>query len=409
MNYIKKKKTAAIIRGLGCPRSLTDAGLMFNYFRANGWELTTSFQEADLVMFGTCAVTSHDEKRSLEHLDLLSKKIKNGAQIVAFGCLPGIIEVNSGKNNGLIAVAPKKLDELDDIISAEIGLSQVEDGHGYNDLLRKTQESYWTTWNGRSKFLRSIRLAKKAVGRYCFRGRRRPKLLHTHYEGTYDIRIAKGCRGECTYCAIRFAAGPLRSKSIDTILGEFSEGLSSGNSVFRLVAGDVGGYGEDIGTTVVELLRRIFELRGGFKLMWSDFSPKWFIKHNDELINIISGNSSKIEYIGFPVQSGSEKILKSMRRGYTADDCRRYLGRLLEVLPDIDISTHVLLGFPGETTSDFHDTVSLLRSVRFKHVLVYEYSDRPRTIAAGLDNKVPSKVIKSRHEQLRREFPSICS
>ena len=165
--------------------------------------------------------------------------------------------------------------------------------------------------------------------------------------------------------------------------------------MFWLVAEDVGAYGQDIGTNIASLLSKLLSSSNDSKLLLGDFNPKYLIKYFPELYNIFIKYSKNIAYIGLPVQSGSDRILGLMQRGYTTKNLISCLSKLRKALPNIDLRTHIIIGFPGETERDFFDTLQFLKTIRFNLVTLYRYSDRTITPAANFPHKV-SETAKIR-------------
>ena len=222
-----------------------------------------------------------------------------------------------------------------------------------------------------------------------------------------SLRIAWGCASDCAYCAIRVAAGPLRSKPIEAILAEFDAGLAEGFKRFEMIAGDVGCWGRDLGSDIAELLSRVFEREGDYRLIIDDLNPRWLILNQDALVPLLAANTGRIETLMLPVQSGSDAVLAAMRRGYSADELLDCLTRLRAAADGLHLVTHVLVGFPGEGEPEFEHTRALLRRVRFDRVDVYPYADRPHASAADLPGKVPEALVTARSASLESEFPVV--
>jgi tRNA A37 methylthiotransferase MiaB len=235
-----------------------------------------------------------------------------------------------------------------------------------------------------------------------------PNPIDKQYDKVYNIRISRGCTGECTYCAIKFATGPIRSRPLDKILAEFQAGLKTGYSVFRFIAEDVGGYGQDMGLNIADFLSNICSQKGDFQLIWDDFRPNWLIQYFPQLIDLFTNNINRFGYMGFPVQSGSEGILKLMARGHTAEDAKECLLGLKTRLPNLDLTTHFIIGFPGETEADVFDTINLGKALDFKNITVYKYDTRPNTEAAQFPNKVSVIEKYKRLLLVKREFKKSC-
>ena len=393
MQYKLNKKTAFIAFPHVCPRSMVDAGTLVEYLKVNGWEIIDDLGKADIILLGTCGVSKLREDQSMEYLSVIKRKNRDSL-IIVFGCLPGINEKTLLNQFNVIPINPKCLAKLDEIIGASTKFQQIINPN-IMEVYKGTLTDRLTLFDSLYvKFRLSIKHPFHALSLISFGNKLKP--LYFRYDRIYTIRISTGCKEICTYCGIRNAYGTLISKPLDSIMQEFRSGLIDGYSIFRLVAGDVGSYGQDIGVNIYDLLKTIFDNKDNFNIIWDDFNPKWLIKYFPELLEIIERNAHKIGYVGFPIQSGSGRIIKLMERGYTVDDIRKCMVTLKQVLPELEISTHVLIGFPGETERDFVDTVSFCKEVNFNSIQVYTYSDRPGTLAAQMSMKLPEKIKANR-------------
>jgi threonylcarbamoyladenosine tRNA methylthiotransferase CDKAL1 len=213
----------------------------------------------------------------------------------------------------------------------------------------------------------------------------------------FTIRLARGCLGNCSYCAIKFAAGTLESKPIGEILLEFKKGLSQGHRLFTLIAGDTGCYGIDIGTSAVELLSEIFKVDGAYKLIIKEFNAQWLIKYQSELETLLTTNFDKIDYIIVPVQSASDKILRLMQRPYNIENVKNCLRSLKSNIPQLNITTHIMAGFPEETEEDFQKSVDFIREKAMPVQI-------PRTATAPKD--IPAPLLSLSLERRRHENSS---
>lgn len=403
-------KRACVAFAQGCPRSMLDAALLVDYFRGNGWEITSNIQNADIVLVGTCAFTSYHENVSMKYLAIADRKKRGSAKLVAFGCLPGINEKKLLKLYKLTPITRKTLHRLDTTIDAKVGIREFDEPHDmnlYTDLITKS-------FHGLEDFLAKREFSKEFIfklyskfrygnmTKYINRFRCPDTRFHnTIYNGNrlYNIRIATGCLEFCSYCVIRKACGSLISSPFNKILSEFNTGLSKGYRVFHLSAEDVGAYGQDIGSNIAELLGALFEIKRNFKLTFSDFSPKWLVRYFPDLFELLTKNKNRIGSIGLPIQSGSDKILRLMRREYAAEEVKKCL-LALEASTGPRIDTHVIVGFPGETEEDFCETINFLQTVDFDRVVPYVYSDRSNTLAIKLPGKILERIKIDRWERL---------
>ena len=416
--------SVCIAFGAGCARNQADTELLFAYFRANGWRIRRRIEDADLVIVAACGFDQAIEVYSQRLLTAANGRRKKGARLLIVGCLAGVDPGGIQERFDAMAIAPKDIEKLDDVIGATVKLAQVKDSGFVQPSIRQARHcfSYWER-RGEAKTkgvsLTAIkRRAFRAVGSlrleqsmtalarvFPWIDRRRGAPPGEPLGGGYRLRIARGCLGECSYCAIRRAIGPLRSRPLDRICVEFVMARKRGYREFQLVAGDTGAYGQDIGTNICQLLRRLFAEKGRFKLTIADFHPEWFVAYEKELTELLEANAERVRFLSIAVQSGSDRILGLMRRKYTASAARESLRRLKQKCPNIFLSTHVLIGFPTESEEDFELTLALLRDVQFDRIDVFKYSDRPDTPASQMREKVPHETIKRRTQQLFERFP----
>jgi tRNA A37 methylthiotransferase MiaB len=420
----EKQPTVCLAFALGCPRSGIDLAQLYAYFVANGWRVKRRIQDADLVVIFTCGFEKDTERESMRLLSFADKKRKESSTLIVVGCLAGINPSLILSKFDAIVIPPKALDRFDDIIDARIKQADVPDLTYVDPIYRAAWSCFgYSERNEKAGRLKSIMEDAKPFVHSTLRslGLERTTLSVYHQvkhslgnkaqslvepvRNRCDIRVASGCLGECSYCAIRFAVGPLRSKPLETILAEFDHALGNSFRHFRIIAGDVGPYGQDIGTDICELFRKFFQRREEFKLTVRSINPKWFIRHFEELACLFADNREKINYLSIPVQSGNDRILELMQRQHKASRAKDCLLALREKCPDITLDTQVIVGFPSETDRDFADTLQFLKEVNFDRLLIYPYADRPHTAASKMQAKVSGEVIQDRISQLRRKFP----
>jgi threonylcarbamoyladenosine tRNA methylthiotransferase CDKAL1 len=219
----------------------------------------------------------------------------------------------------------------------------------------------------------------------------------------YNVLIARGCLGNCSYCAIRRAHGTLKSTPMEEVLGMFRDGLNRGYKSFVLIAEDTGAYGVDLGITFPELLKNVFELSPDFKLLLNDINPQWLIRYLNQLLPLLEKYQDRIIDIRMPVQSGSNDILKKMRRPYSIEKVQECIDELYKTIPNLKIITHIIVGFPGETDDDFLKTINFLKKNRLTQTSVLKYDDRSFSDSFKLPGKVSRKVITQRRNLLKKE------
>jgi threonylcarbamoyladenosine tRNA methylthiotransferase CDKAL1 len=403
-------KKACLIFARGCSRSQIDLVRLHAYFEANSWEITPSPREADMVVVSACAFTAHEQRTSEAYLQLVTGEMPSGSRLVTVGCLAGIAPTVADKFHS-IPLKVDRLTELDSLIGATVPLAAVPDQNLVETRLQQAMHSV-----SRRNRLRATLSDRGEIPLQMLLGLRHwahldPKSPEAGWGEPFHIRVARGCASECSYCAIRLGAGPLRSKPLDDIVTEFETGLADGSRLFNLTAEDVGAYGQDIGLSVVDLLKPILGHKGDFRVTWGDFGPRWLIEQRRDLQSLLIAHKDKLGTIGFPIQSGSDRILQLMKRGYTAAESRDCLLALRRAAPDLRIVSHVILGFPGETRRDLLDTCDLVRSIGFARVQPFTYSVRPGTEAAELPGQLSSfvKAMRTWEFRARLRLPGVHS
>lgn len=384
----------------GCPRSKASMGMLVEYFKANGWSVTSGIGNADMVVCGCCAFDAYSEEASYAYLSIIEKKKRPDARVVVFGCLPGINGARLLEKFDVTPVASKDIGEMDRIINATSRVAETKEPHDMTPYIEQFNKSFSMMDHTMVKLRLAGAFHSKVVD-WLTGGVNRPPASE-QYDRVYEIKIAKGCMGECSYCAIKYAVGTVRSKPPDVVMAEFVAGLGAGYTNIRLIADDVGAYGQDIGTDIASLLDKMFARKEPFKLLWDDFSPEWLIKYYPRLSGTLTSNADRVGYVGFPMQTGSEKVIKMMNRKYRIKDAMDCMLALKSASPGFPITTHMLVGFPGEDEQDFEDTLKVIRNGRFRDVQAYMYCDRPRAASSTMPGKISERVKAKRVREVRR-------
>ncbi|MFH1779921.1 MAG: tRNA (N(6)-L-threonylcarbamoyladenosine(37)-C(2))-methylthiotransferase [Candidatus Micrarchaeota archaeon] len=210
------------------------------------------------------------------------------------------------------------------------------------------------------------------------------------------IPINLGCTSACSYCSTKLARGNLRSFPPKDVINCIQESVAKGAKEIQLCSQDTGCYGLDLGCDLTDLLERISEIKGDFMVRVGMLNPEHFLRLEKRLLKAFS--SEKVfKFLHLPLQSGSNTVLKHMRRNYSRAEFKKAFYSFRKVFPDSVISTDVIVGYPTETEKDFQETLSLLKELRFDVVNVSKYSARPNTIAASLP-QLPNNIIKKRSE-----------
>lgn len=413
-----KSKTVCIAFAIGCPRNQMDTAWLSSYFAMNGWRLVRHVRNADVVVVATCGFAAHIENESIRLVSILDKKRRRDSRLVIVGCLAGINAARVHREFDAIVIRPADIDRLDEIIGATVPLQNTPPVNCIEPHLlaaracwsmREAHPGLGTLAAIKLQTKRSLCSLLSRVGteRFAMRTVRRlgRRSAGAPADPTFYIRVARGCLEECTYCAIRLAAGTLHSKPLDNILAEFDRGLAQKHKAFEILAEDVGSYGLDIGSNCVELFEGLFSREGSYKLVVTDINVRYLIRFTPALSDVVAAHADRIRLLKIPVQSGSDRILQQMKRCYTSAEAKASLISLRQKAPTVPLETHVLVGFPSETEKDLEDTLDLLRAVHFDRVCLYRYTDRPGTMASTMAEKVPERVQQERIKYLLRALP----
>ncbi len=220
------------------------------------------------------------------------------------------------------------------------------------------------------------------------------------------VPISNGCLGKCTYCSVRLIKGKLYSYPADLIVKEVQKCVLDGCKEIWITAQDTACYGKDIDTNIVELLKKVSEVEGDFYVRLGMGNPRYIKEHLDELIEVFK-HPKMFKFLHIPVQSGSNPVLRAMKREYTADDFKEIVKKFRIAVPDITIATDFIAGFPGETEKQFYDSVALLQEIKPDVLNISKFVARPNTSAANKEDQIPGAEIKERSKKITNTFDFI--
>jgi tRNA A37 methylthiotransferase MiaB len=393
-----------------CPRRSLDASKVHRYLLEHNFQPVSNPQKADLIFVYTCGGFNNYEERSIATIE---KSLENkSAKVIVTGCLPKINPKRLDGYKNVIMISPEDLGKLDSLMQADFShsgcgdCSVVEGIHDLFDggLVDKIKRRFGFIkrhfkFNGEFLYFCANCLYKK-----IFSHRENDASFSLFSSDCFRLEIARGCLGNCSYCAIKLAMPKFNSHPEQQIVEKFKSGLKENYRHFALIAGDIGCYGLDINTDLPSLLTKLFAVDGDYKILLVDLNALWFVRYYSELLLILKANSNKVARIIIPIQSGSNRILKLMKRHYEIEDVKKCIRNLQQNIPGMLIDTHVMVGFPGETDEDFRKSLNLVREVKFFSVEIYPYEDRPGTTSSNLPDKVPEDVIKRRLRILEKEL-----
>lgn len=362
----------------GCPESRIDSARVQNFLVENGWKITNDLKEADVIVFRVCGLTEKTAEDSIQIIRKIKSKKKGSAQFIVWGCLPKIDpEALRTEYNG-VTFGEEEVTTLNKIFEAKKPIEEV--------VANYVMPAFELKRSGLYGFLGKL---------YNFASRR---FSIAQNESIFHIKVSTGCLGNCSFCAVRKSRGLVRSKSIDCILSEFRDGLRKGFRYFSLLATDLGDYGRDLGYNLVDLLVELTKEKGDYKIGLRNVNPCHLNEMFEELRPIFS--SGKIWFLSSAAETGSDRILKLMRRSYKIQDFKKCIQILNKEHPNILLRTQLMVGFPTETVEDFQKSLRLLDELKIDWVEVYKFSPRRGTLAAKMTGQVPEKIKEARFRQL---------
>lgn len=387
------RRGKACVLATGCPENRIDAARIQEFLRGEGWEMIDDYRHADLIVLNACGFTQDNETSSLENIREIRAGMQPSAELLVGGCLSVIDPEKLRAAQHEAAFESDRIESLAQIVHASTDPASVQ----ANYLLARTDELA----PKRRKLPCLANLLKpRAVARRLTEPYRRKlsRAINVFDPKTFCIKISTGCLNACSFCAIRLARGRIRSRAIDEILCELKKGRAEGFTRFALLGTDLGAYGRDHGTTLAALLEQMTNEKGDFEIRLRNIQPRFLIEMMAELRPVF--RSGKVTYLSSAAESGSNRILNLMRRGYTIEDYKQAIGILNREFPHIRIRTQLMVGFPGETEAEFRDTYRLLDELRFDFAEVYRFQPRPNTAAAEMPDIVSPAVACRRFYKL---------
>ena len=407
----------------GCNRRGLDAQRLSNYFLKNNYKIVLKPEEADFIIYIICGATLLAIKEGFSKIKIFQEEYN--AELIVAGCLPEIQPRQLAKIfNGKIITTedlvknPDKVDMLFPKINIKfreikdtnsVMLTPVENQNFIKSLQRIIQEIKNTpTMDRKSTFFTLIlqikifnRLMNHLINNFLNKDSFPYDFLNQ--DKKFIIRHSWGCTGNCSYCSIKKAVGPHISKSIESCVNEFKEGISKGHKTFLLSGDDTGAYGVDIDSSFPELLNKIIGLKETqYEIEIKGLNPVWMVKYVDDLEKILK--SERINRISCPIQSGSSRILKLMNRYSNVEKIKDVFLRLKKAYPKLKFSTHIILGFPTETMEDLEKTISFLDDIEFDYILVFTYVETPGAKSVMIEPKIPKDVMDKRLKYLKKHL-----
>jgi tRNA-2-methylthio-N6-dimethylallyladenosine synthase len=354
----------------GCQMNVVDSERIVTLLEGIGYQATETAEQADLILLNTCSVRDKAERKVLGHLGRY-KPLKDANPNLILG-VGGCVAQQEG------ASFLDKLAYLDLVF----GTHNI---HKLPEMVQRVEQN-------RERVHEVEFLDKES----------RLRLFPQRSDGdsvNRFVTVMQGCDNFCSYCIVPHVRGREVSRPSVEILSEIKALASSGVREVTLIGQNVNSYGsKDSGEqSFADLLRSVQKINGIERIRFTTSHPKDL---SDELIDCFGELDKLCHHLQLPLQSGSDRILKLMNRGYTAADYLHKVERLKQVCPDIRLTTDLIVGFPGETEEDFLATLDLVRRVRYSDAYTFLYSSRPGTAAAELEDGTPAKIRQGRFERL---------
>jgi tRNA-2-methylthio-N6-dimethylallyladenosine synthase len=356
------------IRTYGCQMNMHDSERLAGLLEGAGYQRAPSGEPADVVVFNTCAVRENADNRlygNLGHL-LPVKQSRPGMQIAVGGCL-------AQKDRAGIAERAPWVDV-------------VFGTHNIGSL---------------PALLERARVQEAAQVEIAESLERFPSVLPARRESSYSawVAISVGCNNTCTFCIVPSLRGREEDRRPGDVLAEIRALTGDGVIEVTLLGQNVNSYGVGFGDRLAfgKLLRACGGIDGLERVRFTSPHPRDF---TDDVIAAMAETPNVMPQLHMPLQSGSDAVLRAMRRAYRREKYLAILDRVRAAMPGAAITTDIIVGFPGETDRDFEDTLDLVRQARFAGAFTFQYSPRPGTPAAGMDGQVPAAVVAERYQRL---------
>lgn len=364
------------VQTLGCQMNARDSEKMTAILEYIGYEETDG-PVADFVLYNTCTVRENANLKIYGRLGYLKNyKKKNPAMKIALcGCM---------------------MQEPDEVEKIRKSYSFVDLVFGTHNIY-KLAELLYTQIQSESRVMDVWEEAKEIVE--DLPGKRK-------YPFKTGVNIMFGCNNFCSYCIVPYVRGRERSREPEDIINEIRGLAADGVVEIMLLGQNVNSYGKTLENPMsfAELLRKVNEIEGLQRIRFMTSHPKDL---SDELIEAMRDCDKVCAHLHLPLQSGSSAILEKMNRKYTKE---KYLGlveKIKAAMPELSLTTDIIVGFPGETEEDFEETLDVVRKVRYDSAYTFIYSKRTGTPAAAMENQVPEEVVKERFSRLLKEVQSI--
>ena len=374
----KGRRPTSFIQTFGCQMNARDSEKLLGILEEAGF-VQGADENSDFVLYNTCTVRENANLKVYGRLGYLGGlKRKNPDMLIALcGCMmqePQVVEkIRKSYRHVDIIFGTHNIFRLAELI-----------------FCRLTEKKMVVDiWEGTDAIVEDLPVERK----YPFKS---------------GVNIMFGCNNFCSYCIVPYVRGRERSRNPEDIIHEIEGLVADGVVEVMLLGQNVNSYGKTLKEpiTFAELLRRVEQIDGLERIRFMTSHPKDL---SDELIEVMKNSRKICQHLHLPVQSGSSRILKQMNRKYTKEQYLELVDKLRAAVPDISLTTDIIVGFPGETEEDFQETLDVVRRVRYDSAFTFIYSKRTGTPAAAMEDQVPEDVVKDRFDRLLKEVQDIAA
>ena len=360
----------------GCQMNARDSEKLLGILKEAGYQETQD-ENADFVIYNTCTVRENANLRVYGRLGVLHgyKKKNPHMKIALCGCMmqePDVVE---------------KLKKSYPFVDLIFGTHNIFKFAELMVTMLESDRMIIDIWKDTDQIVEDLPVERK----YPFKS---------------GVNIMFGCNNFCSYCIVPYVRGRERSREPEEILKEIRKLVDDGVKEVMLLGQNVNSYGKNLArpVTFAELLREVVKIDGLERVRFMTSHPKDL---SDELIQVMAESEKICRHLHLPLQSGSSRILKIMNRKYTKEQYLDLADRIRKAVPDIALTTDIIVGFPGETEEDFRETLDVVRRVRYDSAFTFIYSKRTGTPAAVMEDQIPEDVVKDRFDRLLKEVQTI--
>jgi tRNA-2-methylthio-N6-dimethylallyladenosine synthase len=368
------------LESYGCQMNFSDSEIVASILNEAGFSTTRDEDEADLILLNTCAIRENAEQRVRSRLRQFKQAKKHRPQLVVgvLGCMAERLKESLLEQEKLVdlVVGPDAYRDIPNLVD------QVHGGQKAVNVLLSREETYAE--------ISPVRLDSNGV--------------------TAFISIMRGCDNMCSFCVVPFTRGRERSRDPESIVREAHELFDAGYREVTLLGQNVDSYKWNIDNKgqiknpdepvvrFAELMERVAGVNPDLRVRFSTSHPK---DMTDDVLHVMAAHENICKYIHLPVQSGNSDVLKRMNRGYTREWYLERIDAIRRIMPDCAISTDIIAGFCGETDEEHAETLSLMKAVEYEMAYMFQYSERPRTLAQRkFENDVPDEVKSRRLQEI---------